>query len=392
MRILSIHNEYQIRGGEDESCAAEVSLLRKMGHEVERYLEHNDDVVQYSKLNLATKTIWSQESYRIVCQQLKSSKYDLVHVQNFFPLISPSVYYAARHHNVPVIQTLRNYRLICPNALFFREGKVCEDCLGKSIPYPGIVHGCYRGNRFASGGVAAMLTFHRSIQTWQRMVDRYICLTEFARQKMIAGGLVADKIIVKPNFITDDFVVQHSSLEDNQERVFAIYVGRLSVEKGIDTLLSAWETLDKPIPLKIVGDGPLKDQVDAVSRKLTHVEALGRLPMAEVHQLIGKAMFLVFPSKWYETFGRVAVEAFVHGTPVVAAKIGAIAELVDDHHTGLHFKPGDAQDLAAKVEWLVAHPEERAMMGKAGRAEFEAKYTAKANYQKLMDIYKLVVR
>ena len=387
MRILTIHNEYQIRGGEDESCAAEINLLRKMGHEVDVYLKNNDQVSHLNKLNLAVKTIWSQEAYHAVSQKLTQAKYDLIHVQNFFPLISPSVYYAAKHQEVPVVQTLRNYRLICPNALFFREGKVCEDCLGKAIPYPGVVNGCYRGNKLASGGVAAMVTAHRGMQTWQKMVDRYICLTKFARQKMIAGGFPADKIVVKPNFINDD-----SQRETQGERKFAIYVGRLSVEKGLDTLLSAWEKLAQPIPLKILGDGPLASQVESTSKRLPQVEFLGRKPMAEVYRLIGKAMFLVFPSKWYETFGRVAVEAFVYGTPVIGSKIGAIAELVDNRRTGLHFTPGDAQDLAAKVDWLVSHPAEREAMGKAVREEFEAKYTAEANYYKLLEIYKSVVK
>ena len=387
MRILTIHNEYQIRGGEDESCASEIDLLRKKGHEVDVYLENNDQIPYLNNINLAVKTIWSQKAYDTVSQKLTKAKYDLIHVQNFFPLISPSVYYAAKHHEVPVVQTLRNYRLICPNALFFREGEVCEDCMGKALPYPGVINGCYRQSKVASGGVAAMLIAHRGLQTWQKMVDKYICLTKFARQKMIVGGLSADKIVVKPNFINDD-----SQGDSQEERKFAIYVGRLSVEKGLDTLLSAWEKLAKPVPLKILGDGPLASQVESISKRLPQVEWLGRKPMAEVHQLIGKAMFLVFPSKWYETFGRVAVEAFVYRTPVIAAKIGAIAELVDNHRTGLHFTPDDSQDLAAKVDWLVSHPAKREAMGKAARAEFEAKYTAEANYYKLIDIYKSVVK
>jgi len=381
MRILTIHNRYQIRGGEDECHEAEVSLLREMGHQVEVYEESNDHVAALGNLDLSAKTIYSQAAYQTVRRRLTERPCDVVHVQNFFPIISPSVYYAAKAEGVPVVQTLHNYRLLCPNALFFRDGHVCEDCLGKFIPYPAILHSCYRESQVASGGVATMLTVHRAMSTWTKMIDLYIALTEFARQKFIAGGLPAEKIMVKPNFVSPDPGF------DNGCGGYALFVGRLSVEKGLDTLLAAWENLGTQIPLKIVGDGPLADQVEAATKRLSHVEWLGRRPMAQVHALMGEAKFLVFPSKWYETFGRVAIEAFAKGTPVIAANIGAVAELVDSGRTGLHFRSGDAEDLTAKVEWVMANPASLAHMRRESRAEFEAKYTADKNYQKLMEIY-----
>jgi len=381
MRILTIHNQYQIRGGEDECHEAEVNLLREMGHQVEVYEENNDRVKALGKLRMATKTVWSQEAYQTVRHQLRERPCDVVHVQNFFPLISPSVYYAAKAQGVPVVQTLHNYRFLCPNALFFRDGRVCEDCLGEFIPYPGVLHGCYRDSQAASGGVATMLTVHRAMSTWTKMVDIYIALTEFARQKFIAGGLPAEKIVVKPNFVSPD------PEPGSGCGGYALFVGRLSTEKGLDTLLAAWEHLGTQIPLKIVGDGPLAEQVAQAAKRLPQVEWLGRRPIKEVYALMGEAMFLVFPSKWYETFGRVAIEAFARGTPVVAANIGAIAELIDSNRTGLKFSPGDPADLAAKVEWLLEHPTELAQMRQEARAEFEAKYTAEENYRKLMQIY-----
>lgn len=381
MRILSVHNYYQIRGGEDECYEAEVKLLRERGHEVEVYEEKNDRITTLGKLQLAARTIWSRQAYQSVQQRLAKCSYDVVHVQNFFPLISPSVYYAARAAGVPVVQTLHNYRLLCPNALFFRDGQICEDCTGKFIPYPGVVHGCYRENSLASAGVAAMLATHRSAGTWTKMVDRYIVISEFARQKFIAGGLPAEKIAVKPNF------VHLVSDVGSGQGGYALYVGRLSVEKGLDTLLDAWEHLGAKIPLKIVGDGPLSDRVKDAAMRLPSVEWLGRKPMAEVYELMGNALFLVFPSKWYETFGRVAIEAFAKGTPVVAANIGAIAELVDAERTGLLFRPGDPDDLLDKVKWSLANPEKLVEMRQQARSEFEAKYTAEQNYQTLIDIY-----
>lgn len=383
MRILSVHNYYQIRGGEDESCEAEKKLLQEMGHGVEIYEEKNDSLTNLNAAQLGLKTIWSAESYKIVQQKLREKKHDVVHVQNFFPLISPSVYYAAKAEKVPVVQTLRNYRLLCPNALFFRDGKVCEDCLGHAVPWPGVVHSCYRESRMASAGVATMITTHRGLGTWNEMVDVYIALTQFARQKFIQGGIPEEKIVVKPNFVHPDPGAGTGS------GGYALYVGRLSVEKGIDTLLAAWERLNGRIPLKIIGDGPLAHQVAEGAAHIPQVEWLGRRPMAEVYDLMGEATVLVFPSEWYETFGRVAVEAFAKGTPAIAANLGAIAEVVEHGRTGLHFQPGDPEDLATKVEWVLAHPDALIQMRREARSEFEAKYTASENYRRVMEIYAL---
>jgi glycosyltransferase involved in cell wall biosynthesis len=381
MRILSVHNKYLIRGGEDESQEAEEMLLREMGHDISAYVESNERMMSLNPIEMLAKTVWSTETYQKIREQLQGANYDIVHVQNFFPLISPSVYYAAKAEGVPVVQTLRNYRLLCPNALFFRSGQVCEDCMGKPIPYPGIIHSCYRESRSASAATAAMLVTHRALGTWNTRVDRYITLTHFARDKFIQGGIPSEKIVVKPNFVHPDPGV------GTGQGNYALYVGRLSVEKGLDTLLAAWELLGDSLPLKIVGDGPLADQVMSTVQKLPHVEWLGRRSLTQVHELMGDAKVLVFPSKWYETFGRVAVESFAKGTPVIGAKIGAIAELIDHERTGLHFCPGDPQDLAAKVERILTNPGLLNHMRQEVRLEFETKYTAKENYQQLLQIY-----
>ncbi|WP_448600094.1 glycosyltransferase family 4 protein [Thermoleptolyngbya sp.] len=381
MRILMVHNRYQIRGGEDECFEADVQLLRQRGHVVDVYEETNDRLSQVKASQLVLQTIWSRSAYRSIQTRLATHPYDVVHVQNFFPLISPSVYHAACHTGVPVVQTLHNYRLLCPNALFYRNGQVCTDCLGKPIPYPGVQHRCYRNSPLASAGVATMLSIHNLMQTWIKTVDRYIALTEFARQVFIAGGLPAEKIVVKPHFIHPDPGI------GSGKGGYALYVGRLSVEKGLDTLLAAWERLDQTIPLKIIGDGPLAPQVQAAADRLAQVEWLGRKPVHEVYDLIGEATCLIFPSQWYETFGRVAVEAFAKGTPVVASNIGAIAELVDAGRTGLHFQPGNIDDLVNTVLKLVQHPEQAAQMRLEARKEFEDKYSVEHHYQQIMTLY-----
>ena len=385
MRILSVHNRYQIRGGEDGSRELEERLLRDMGHQVDVYEEHNDRVATLGKLRLVSKTIWSVETYQNLNSLLTEQTYDVIHVQNFFPLISPSVYYAAKAKGIPVVQTLRNYRLLCPNGEFFRDGRVCEDCLGQFVPLPGVVHACYRGNRAATAVVAAMLTVHRAMGTWTNLIDIYIALNEFAREKFIEGGLPAEKIVVKPNFV-------HPDLSPGEGRGgYALFVGRLSLEKGLDTLFKAWESLGSKITLKIVGDGPLAQQVAESVAKGSEIEYLGYRPLTEVYELMGEAAFLVFPSEWYEGQPRTIIESFAVGTPVVASNLGAMSTLVSPGRTGFHFRPGDSGDLVAQVEWALAHPDELARMRREARAEFEAKYTAQENYLRLKEIYEKVV-
>ncbi|MCL2933137.1 MAG: glycosyltransferase [Trichodesmium sp. MAG_R03] len=385
MRILSIHNRYLIRGGEDQSRELEEKLLQEQGNQVDIYEENNNRVAEIGKVRAAIRTVWSTESYQIVRQKLTENSYNIVHVQNFFPLISPSVYYAANKQGVPIVQTLRNYRLLCANSYFFRDQKVCEDCLGKIIPWPGVVHGCYRDSKLGSLVVVTMQTLHRAISTWKKMVNLYITLTDFTRQKFIQAGLPADKIVVKPNFVYPD----PGMGEGNGN--YAIFIGRLSPEKGLDTLLAAWQLLAGKIPLKIIGDGPLSNQVREAVTKLPYVKWLGRLPIQEVYTLIGEAKFLIFPSQWYETFGRVAIEAFAKGTPVIASNLGNMSSMIESGRTGFHFSPGDPNDLAALVEYALTHPEKLRKMRFEARSEFEAKYTAQQNYHKLMDIYKLAI-
>jgi glycosyltransferase involved in cell wall biosynthesis len=388
LRILVAHNHYQQPGGEDESFAAEVAALRGAGHEVTTYAVHNDTIRGMKKVDVALRTLWNRRSYAEVRKLIRRHRPDVCHFQNTFPLISPSAYYAARAERVPVVQHLRNYRLLCPGALFFRDGKVCEDCLHKCIPLPGILHKCYRGSLAGSATVAAMLTLHRGLRTWDRLVDVYVSLTEFAKRKFVQGGFDAGRIVVKPNFVTPD---PGPGAGDGN---YAVFLGRLSHEKGVTTMLRAWEQygLGASLPLKVIGSGPSEDEVKAAAARGPGIEHLGRMPARQAYDVVGRASMLVLPSEWYETFGRVAVEAFAKGTPVVASDLGAMAELVDHGRTGLLFRPGDPADLAARVRQLLADPQRLAAMRGEVRREFDAKYTAAHNVRQLVQIYERAIR
>jgi glycosyltransferase involved in cell wall biosynthesis len=383
MNILMLHNTYQIRGGEDESFDTECRMLRDAGHFVETIHLNNDKVEEIGRATVALRSIWSRPSYKLVDRTLCVRPYDVMHVQNFFPLLSPSVYAAAKKHKVPVVQTLRNYRLLCPGALLFRDGNVCEECVGKTFKYPGVLHACYRKSHLGSLTVAAISGVHSLLGTFQKDVDLYISLTDFARRKFIQAGFTPAKIVTKGNCVYPDPGIGSG---DGQ---FALFVGRLSMEKGIGTLLSAWDRLRPNCVLKIVGEGPSSEELRARSRQTPNIEWLGSKTSSEVHDLMGAALVTLLPSEWYETFGRVAIESFAKGTPVIASRIGALAEIVKDMRTGMLFEVGNSEDLAHKLTWCFDHPDELNTMRLVAREEYECKYTADANCKKLVECYEL---
>jgi glycosyltransferase involved in cell wall biosynthesis len=381
MKVLLCHNYYQQPGGEDLCFAAEASLLESHGHQVIRFTCHNETISGMRRFEVARRTIWNSGSFHELRELIRRERPAVMHCTNIFPLISPAAYYAARAEGVPVVQSLHNYRLFCLNACFLRQDRVCEDCLGKGVPWPGVLHGCYRSSRAASAVVAAMLSLHRVMRTGVRMVDRYFTLTEFSRRKFIAGGLPAGRVAVKPNFVDPD------PGPGRGQGGYAVFIGRLSPEKGVQTLLSAWSRLGGRLPLKIIGDGPLAESVKAAALQRSGIEWLGRRQPREVLALLGEAACLVMPSIWYETFGRTIIEAYAKGTPVVASRLGAMAELVHDGRSGLLFEAGNPADLAVKIHALLEDSGSSIGMRRAARREYEEKYTAETNYRMLMRIY-----
>jgi glycosyltransferase involved in cell wall biosynthesis len=389
MKILLVHNTYQQAGGEDVVFEQERKNLQRAGHHVATYERSNHEIEQFSALQRATlikRIVWNSDSRREFAELLARESPDLVHVHNTFIMISPSIYSACREKGVPVVQTLQNYRLMCPGALFFRDGKVCEECVEHSL-WRGIRHGCYRDSKLQTAGVALMLAWHRQLKTYHELVDCSVAATEFSRAKFVAAGFDANKIVVKPNFVDQD--------PGPRQRVgdYAVFAGRLSQEKGVATLVAAWEHVQPDIPLKIVGDGPLRGDLEAQAKKrgLTGITFCGRLSRDETIATVKGARFQITPSLWYEGFPRVIVEAFACGVPVLCSRLGGMQEIVEESSTGLHFNPGDAQDLANKAQWAWNHPAELAEMGRAARRKFETDYTAEKNYARLMEIYEQTV-
>ncbi len=380
MRILIAHNAYQHRGGEDAVVAAEEALLRAHGNETLLYQRHNDELQAMPRMQAAVSAIWSSQSVRELEQQCREFQPDVIHAHNTFPLISPSLYWVAHKLRIPVIQTLHNFRLLCPQAMLLRDGGICEDCVGK-LPWRAVTRKCYRDSTLQSAVLGSMLTLHKTIGTFNHKVALYIATNTFCRDKFIAGGLPDERLRVKPHF------VDNVSLTPQwEQREGGLFIGRLSPEKGLDVLIDACKQLAAPA-VRIVGTGPLADRVVPAFGE----RYLGYRERQEVLQLLGNAAFLVAPSTCYETFGLVGIEAFSCGTPVIASRRGSFGELVTDGVTGLLFEPGDAQDLARKIEWALTHPDAMREMGRAARAEYLSRYTPQRNYQMLMEIYQEAV-
>lgn len=389
MRILLVHNRYRHAGGEDEVVLLESELLRSSGHDVKEYIRHNSEIVEdgiLSKTKMAMRTLWAWDSVSRLRSLMRREKPDIAHFHNTFPLISPAAYYACQQEGIPVVQSLHNSRLMCPAATLHRAGTACEECVERVVPWPGVVHGCYHNSRLQTAVVSGMLAGHRILGTWRDQVNAYIVFTEFFRQKFIRNGLPREKIFVKPHFLGTDPGMKQSIGD------YALFVGRLAGGKGVRTLLLAFELLQNAIPLHVVGDGPLRTELEVQKSRtcLSSVSFHGWLPREQTLKMMKGARFLIFPSEWPETFGLTIIEAFGIGVPVIASRLGAVMETLEEGKTGLHFAASDPSDLGSKVHWAWTHPKQMEEMGRAARTEYESKYTAERNYQLLMEIYSRV--
>ncbi|MDQ3704976.1 MAG: glycosyltransferase, partial [Chloroflexota bacterium] len=323
VRILRVHNRYVQPGGEDVSLQREVDVLRRREHCVEVLEFSNESISRRPSLSsaagLALTTVWSERARVNIRATVSAFQPDLVHFDNTFPLVSPAAYGACKQEGVAVVQTLHNYRLLCPSATFYRDGRTCEDCLGKTPPLPGVVHACYHGSHAQTAVVAAMLTTHRLRRTWSNDVDRYIALTEFAKGKFVEGGLPEHLLVVKPNFVSEPQISESLKYDE------FLFVGRLVPEKGVSTLIAAAHKFPTDLSLHIAGDGPLMQFVQEAGAAVSNLVCLGRLDSDAVAAKMSSSVALIFPSEWYEGFPMTIVEAYSRGLPVIASNLGSMA-------------------------------------------------------------------
>lgn len=389
MKVLSVHNYYRQSGGEDVVAQQESELLRERGNEVVEYRRSNcelgDDL--RSKMLFAGRAFWSRKAEREIEAIILHARPDVAHFHNVFPQISLAGYKACKRHGVPVVQTVHNYRLICVRGDYFRHDRICQDCLNWKIPFPAILHRCYRGSLAQSAAAAGALAVHRMLRTWHKLVDVFVALTEFGKKKLIEAGFPAQKIVVKPNFVHPDPGIR----ENYDMRGYALFVGRLSPEKRVGKLIEAWSKIDD-LPLVIVGSGPTEESVRQLASSMGNVQLLKAQPRKKLLILMKGAKLLLVPSEWYETFGMVIIEAFANGIPVFASRLGAMEELIQDGQTGRLFTPGSIEEIRQCMAWASHHPEELARMGLNARDVFQQRYTADANYPLMMKVYSKAIQ
>lgn len=382
MRILLVHNAYLERGGEDAVFEAERDLLCDRGHDVVEYRVTNEQVHDMGKVALAARAVFGLGIRREMARIVRNHGIEVAHFHNTQPMISPSAFGIVRRAGAAVVHSLHNYRLACPAATMFRDGKVCTECVGLSFAKPAIRHGCYRGSRVASAVVATTTALHRALGTWRTDVDAYIALTAFQRDLLVRSGLPRERVAVIPNFLARD---PGSATGGGRRGV--LFVGRLTEEKGLRVLLSAVSSLPAGMSVRIVGIGPLGGEVARLAAADPRVVAVGLRSSEDVLEEMRRAAVLVVPSLWYEGMPMSVVEAFASGLPVIASRLGGLASLVDQGHNGALVAPNDAHELAQAITAIASDRRRVNELSTGARATFLARYTADAHHDALLSLY-----
>jgi glycosyltransferase involved in cell wall biosynthesis len=390
LKILLAHAFFQQFGGQDAVALAEREMLERHGHDVIFYSRRNDEIKNFGlarKARFIADTVYSRRTARDLESLVAANRPDLAYVHNIYPLISPAIYHVLHALGIPVVQCVHDSRPLCSNGLFYTEGQVCERCKGGNYLH-GVVHCCYRNNYFLSG----LYAFTLGVNRFANMLDKisaFICLNEFYRTKFLEAGVAANKLFLRPNSI-DALPLMPAPAPE--ARPYAVYFGRLSPEKGLLTLLRAFEQA-APARLKIAGTGPMEAELQQFIRDkgLDNVELVGFLSGAQKSELLSRALFAVIPSEWYENFPVVALECFAAAKPIVASRMGGLPSIVSEGETGLLFTAGNATEIAEKVRYMFAHPYEADRMGRRAREIVETKYSRERSYQDLMDIFRKVV-
>ncbi len=390
LKILICHNFYQSRGGEEETVFREKLLLEKKGHDVILFTKDNKEIAEYrfrKKLGLLFKTFFSWKTYKEIRHIIEKNRPDIAHIHNVFPLISPSLYYVLKKHGVPIVQTLHNYRLICPNGLFLdNKNKICEKCVGGNF-FHAIAKKCYRRSRLQTSILSLSLRLHRWLKTFGK-IDVYISPSRFLKSKMVEAGFPDEKIEVKPHFVDTEELAPSGSYDD-----YSVFMGRIAKEKGIALLSDTFKNFPE-LKLKIIGSGPryrvLKDFV--AKNHMANIELLGFIGNEKRFQILKRAMFLIFPSNWYENFPYVLIESLSLGIPVIASRIGGIPEVIEEGKTGLLFQPGNLEELREKISVLAGNRKLLASMRSEARRTALQKYSEEKGYEALWEIYSRCAR
>lgn len=385
MRILTCHNFYSQAGGEDQSYRDETQLLASRGHEVIRFEPQNRDLRSGNKLKVIRQLVWNRELRDELEGLIRRHRPEIVHCHNTFPKISDTAYRLAARYQLPVVQSLRNYRTVCAAASLLRNAQPCRVCLTRRVQWPAVRYACYQGNRLQTAVIVARNYRQRARDGGIRGVRRYIALTEMAKRIFVQGGFPADRIVVKPNFVATD----PEPAEEREDLV--LYAGRLTAEKGVSVMLQAWEEHCRAVPLVVIGTGPLGASVAAAAQRNPLIRWLGEAPHDVVMDYMRRARILLMPSVGQETFGRTLIEAFAAGTPVVTSNHGSMAEIVADGVTGIQFTTGSAEACGRAIRSLWSDSTRWQVMSRNARETYENRYTAEQNYRQLMQIYQDVL-
>ncbi len=382
MKILLFHNYYRLPGGEDYVVDAEKALLESHGHEVLLYTVKNETMMGFGFIRKLTCTLWNKYVYNELLTYLNEHRPDVMHLHNDFPFASPAVVHAAKAASVPVVQTLHNYRQMCVNGLLSLKGSPCELCVGKRFGWAGVKNKCYRGGYLSSLAVVLRNFLHHRLGTWRDLVDGFIAPTVFVKQKYIASGIDDCKIVVKPHFMPEP--------DSNvyQQGQYALVLGRFTVEKGVDRILEAFENNKMLGPIKFVGAGPLEGAIVKAAKDDARISIQGWADGEALNQLFVNASYVVCGATVYETFGRVIMEAFTYGKPVVCSRGGAFEELVDDRETGYLFDARSVESLiAAMLDAEKVLADDGQKIARRCYREYQEKYAAEQNYKALIEIY-----
>ncbi|MFJ8910298.1 glycosyltransferase family 4 protein [Amycolatopsis sp. NPDC102389] len=391
MKVLVIHNRYRSEqpSGENNVVDQETALLAEAGHEVGLFERRSDDIAEMSlprKAVVPLRVPWNRAVRAELARRLADDRPDVVHIHNTFPLLSPSVLAACTDAGVPTVATLHNYTQICPPGTLYREGYICTDCVGRK-PIPAVRHGCYRGSGLATVPMAASMVLNRN--RWWTGVSRFFCISRAQREILIAGGMPAERLAVKYNYVTDPGKTRKGAGEH------LLFLGRITEEKGIGLLMKAWDRLvaaGGPVPpLVIAGTGPMQDEVARWAHGRDDVRYVGLQSKVECQDLIVRSNAVIAPSDWLEAFGLVVVEAMAAGVPTVAAAHGAFRELVEDGVTGLLHEPGDPESLADRLREIVGDAERNQEMGWAARLVYEQEFTPKVGLERLIGGYQAAI-